>query len=217
MYGKSTENVFSFPVLALVDAVGAIPPPCFGFVFARYPMAIQIDGGKRFGFDHAYDFYDKLEWEYEQVMKAGFATGREISYHFMNFAITGWHMADWIYPHLPEEFALNFTKKSDFARWAKQQCRALAACHMIANASKHFEIDKDNEPTIELVAMPGWDAAHNDVPMRNMIAISIDGEIHGLDRFASNVISFWVNFLDSQGLLADGGIQWPGHGGADTL
>ncbi|NHQ93329.1 hypothetical protein [Janthinobacterium lividum] len=169
-------------------------------------MAIQISGGKKFGFDHPSQFYDKLEWEYEQVMKAGFATGREISFHFMNFVITAWHLADWTYPHLPEKFFLKFKDrptKSDFARWTKSQCRALAACHMIANASKHFDMSKDNEPKIQILAMPGWDEVHNTTPMRHMIAITIDGRIYGLDAFAREVISFWQIFLDSHGLFKD--------------
>ncbi|PHV13805.1 hypothetical protein CSQ90_26625 [Janthinobacterium sp. BJB303] len=169
-------------------------------------MTIYIGGGKKFGFDHPSEFYDKLEWEFEQVMKAGFAPGREISFHFMNFVITAWHLADWTYPHLPDEFILQFPSKpskSDFARWTKQQCRALAACHMIANTSKHFEIGKDNEPRIELLAMPDWDEVHNKTPMRHMMAIVIDGKILGLDEFAREVVSFWQLFLESQGLLTD--------------
>jgi len=164
-------------------------------------MTIYIGGGKRFGFDHPSEFYDKLEWEFEQVMKAGFVPGREISFHFMNFVITAWHLADWTYPHLPKEFAAQFLKKSDFARWTKKQCRALAACHMIANTSKHFGIDKDDEPRIELVAMPGWDEVHNETPMRHMMAIVIDGKILALDDFARQVVTFWQLFLQSKGLL----------------
>lgn len=163
-------------------------------------MPIELTGGKRFGFEHPSDYLDKLEWEYQQVMKAGFSTGREIAYHFMNFAITAWHMADWIYPHLPTSLGGQFKSKTDFARWAKQQERMLAACHVIANASKHFELDNDKEPTVELLAVGGWDVVHNQTPTRHSMAIAIDGKIYGLDVFASSVVSFWQNYLESIGL-----------------
>lgn len=171
-------------------------------VFTRnYKMVIQLAGGKKFGFNSPSDFMDKLEWEYEQVMKAGFQTGREISYHFMNFAITGWHMADWTFPHLPIGFRSQFHKVGDFAHWAKKQNRMVAACRVIANSSKHFKERNEDEPSIEILAMPSWDEIHSNIPVRMSIAITIDGAIYELDEFARATISFWQNFLQHQGLL----------------
>lgn len=173
-------------------------------------MAINIDGGKKFGFDHPADMLDKLQWEYDNVSKASFSHGREFSYAVINFAVTAWHMVDWTFPHLPEQFALQFKDKPEFSRWAKNQCRELAACHVIANECKHFEAKKDIEPGIEILAMPGWMGAHNTAPARHMFALAIDGKIIEIGVFANKVRAFWLHLLDTHGLLGDMGIEWPG-------
>lgn len=169
-------------------------------------MTIYIGGGKKFGFEHPFQFYEKLEWEYEQVMKSGFATGKEISFHFMNFAITAWHMTDWTFPHLQKDFLSKLQggeTKAAFTKWTKERCRPLAACNMIANTCKHFANANHDDPRIQILAKPSWDHVLNETPMRHMMQIIIDGKMQGLDEFARDVLTFWQWFLESQELFPE--------------
>jgi hypothetical protein len=50
--------------------------------------------GKSFGLSMPHEYLDKLKWEFEKLMKAGDASSRDLSYHAMNLAMTGWHMTD---------------------------------------------------------------------------------------------------------------------------
>jgi hypothetical protein len=163
-------------------------------------MAIQLEGGKRFGLNDPHDFLDKLEWEYESLMRAGYATqSRELSYHFMNFVVTAWHMTDWTYPHLPASVQALFSSPAKFQEWVKHQDRVLAACRDIATASKHFTVSRTPDPHIETIAMPAVPGM--DFPSNRVLAIAIDGHFYPLDDFARSVITFWQCYLAHQGLL----------------
>ena len=164
-------------------------------------MAIQITGGKKYGYEHPSDHLLKLEWEYENVVKASYYPGREYSYHFTNFCITAFHMADWIFPHLPSDLQKTHKSEKGFWKWLKVQRRDLAACRGIANTVKHFVANSDDDPaTIEILVMPGWDVVGSDVPGRIGVALAIDGQIHGLDKFAYAILLFWQGFLEDYDL-----------------
>jgi hypothetical protein len=167
-------------------------------------MSIQIKGGKIFGYEHPSDLLKKLEWEYGNVMRASFLPGREYSYHFMNFCITAFHMADWIFPHLPADVRSQHKDEKQFWSWLKKQRRELAACRGIANTSKHFIANSDDErTTIEILSMPGWDEPGSAIPGRVGAALAIDGNVQGLDKFAHEILNFWTEFLAAHILMKD--------------
>ena len=158
--------------------------------------------GKSFGLSTPAEYLDKLEWEFERMMKAGPATGRELSYHAMNLAVTGWHMTDWTYPHLPADQKQRFKNSFYFQKWIAAQHRVLAACRDVATASKHMTVRDSPDPSIETVDVGYVDVAYvEDGYVDVAWHIAIDGELYGLREFGETVISFWQNYLESLGLL----------------
>ena len=159
--------------------------------------------GKSFGLSSPSEYLDKLEWEFERMMTAGSATDRELSYHAMNLAMTAWHMTDWTYDHLSESVKSRFATQPRFQDWVKSQSRVLAACRDVATASKHMKVTRAADSGVETVdvtqVVPGTFALGS----RKVWHIAIDGELYSLDEFGRELIDFWQNYLDAQGLLPD--------------
>jgi hypothetical protein len=160
--------------------------------------------GKTFGLSQPHEYLDKLEWEFERMMKAGNATSRELSYCAMNVAMTAWHMIDWTFDSLPSATKAQFGQKSAFQGWVKKQSRVLSACRDVAMASKHLTVTKSPDPGVATIdehyAESGtFEDDYVDIEWK----ISIDGNMYSLDEFGRDLISFWQKYLESQGLLPD--------------
>lgn len=74
---------------------------------------------------------------------------RFVSDHGLNFAITAWHIADWVWkvysPHNNKNLqALDLKKLYDLQKMIRSNSEALAICYEIANGSKHMKLDKDS-------------------------------------------------------------------------
>ncbi|WP_186085907.1 hypothetical protein [Burkholderia gladioli] len=158
---------------------------------------------KSFGLSGPSDYYDKLEWEFERLMKAGNATGRELAFHAINLAITGWHMTDWTFNFLPVATKASHSNNSaTFQAWVKSQSRVIAACREVATAGKHMQITRGPDPAISTfsegyVEEGYWEDAYCESEWK----ILIDGQSFSLDNFGREVINFWQCFLNSEGLL----------------
>lgn len=164
---------------------------------------IPPQGGKTFGLSHPAEYLDKLEWEFERLMKAGRADERELSYHAMNFIITAWHMTDWIYPHLPESEKQRFPKPKDFQNWIRSQSRTVAACRDVATAAKHVKVTLSPDPKIETVLGTKFVPSDPANQFQPHWLIAVDGMLYPMDEFCRKAISFWHGFLDMHGLLID--------------
>jgi hypothetical protein len=83
----------------------------------------------------------------------------------INFAITAWHMTDWVWVQhedkLREHFHMNCRR--EFQDEMRRLCPGLAVCDVIANAAKHGGVahDRKDRPGIEtvLIAHPVGDGA----------------------------------------------------------
>jgi hypothetical protein len=154
--------------------------------------------GKSFGLSTPTEYLDKLEWEFHQLMTASVATDRELSYHAMNLAMTGWHMTDWTYEHSRAPLKARFGTKPRFQDWIKEQSRLLAACRDVATASKHMTVDRNPDPLVETVDVPYMTPGTIGLGTRNVWHVAIDGELYSLDEFGRGLITFWQNYLESQ-------------------
>jgi hypothetical protein len=162
---------------------------------------IHVQGGKTFGLSIPADYYGKLEWEFEQLMKAGPVEEVELSYRAMNFIVTAWHMTDWIFPHLQSPAKEQFVACTDFQRWIKQQSRYIAACRDVATASKHLEVTRGADARIQTVGIP---LSYERNPYKGhstVWLIGIDGTLTAMDEFCREVIGFWQCFLEMHGLF----------------
>jgi hypothetical protein len=166
-------------------------------------MAEPSPGAKTFGLTHPAEYLDKLEWEFERLMKAGRIDAREMSYHAMNLIVTGWHMTDWIYPHLPEQEKLKFPKSGKFQESIRSGSRTIAACRDVATATKHMTISSRPEPRIGTVAIPKFVPSDPSNQFQTAWHIAIDGTLRPLDDFCRDIISFWQCFLEMHNLLPE--------------
>jgi hypothetical protein len=98
------------------------------------------------------DLLAKAKRELERLKHAysSFEENRFVSDHGLNFAITAWHIADWVWqaynPHNKKNFqALGLEKFDDFHSLIRKQSEALAICYEIATGSKHMKLEKDSK------------------------------------------------------------------------
>ncbi len=143
--------------------------------------------------------FEKAEWKGE-----GRADQMDAA---INFAITAWHVTDWVWGQhehaLSEYFGVKTLTK--FQNEMRRECSDLAVCDVIANAAKHGGAahEKMGRPDVEtiLVAHP----ASNDAAGVELVAVqtdlqwSLEIEVDGkrkdpLELF-NRVFSFWHKFI----------------------
>ncbi len=99
------------------------------------------------------DLVEKLYREFVRFMEAD--TREEQSDHAVNFALTAWHLTDWIWKAKTEgrlEFKRELAKASEdwpegdaglkvFRKYVLSRCGLLAYCEVVATAAKHADVD----------------------------------------------------------------------------
>lgn len=103
------------------------------------------------GWDSPFDMACKLCREMERMRDA--ETLRDFVEHTMNFALTAYHMIDWVWEAVRRDpdgdggferdswiAAIGYEPKglADVRRWAMGQCPELEYCRQFANATKHL-------------------------------------------------------------------------------
>jgi hypothetical protein len=119
------------------------------------------------------DMLTKLGWEMSTLFDALKHKDIRVGAYFaLNGCLTAWHMYDWLAAALDSEErwndahrALNVSSRSELANIVLAQ-PALAACHQVANATKHVFLDRTYKP--------GYQATHETLP------IDETGARHGL-------------------------------------
>ncbi len=157
---------------------------------------------KTFDLTRPTDYLDKLEWEFQRMMSAGEVPDRELNYHFLNFAVTAWHMADWTFPFISNEQkeSLHLTCKQDLQSLLSRSSPHIKMCREIANASKHFKIDRSPNPTIN-TSSTNIQIRDGERPcVLTFWTVSLDGERYSIDEIASKCLLYWQCFLKSVGL-----------------
>lgn len=101
---------------------------------------------KLFALKDARDLLQKLERDYARFEAASLPESNEHvhqSDHAYNFAITAWHMSDWIWQSDPvpaETFRCRSLRQ--FQANLVKQCPELDICQDLCNGSKHFKISR---------------------------------------------------------------------------
>lgn len=131
-----------------------------------------------------------------------------------NFAITAWHVVDWIWKTDPSIIVgWSGTKFIDFQTELKTRCRGLALCQDLANGSKHFTITKYAPTAVraekQTIRHGGGIGQSIGSPIGQPIGESISGgwteecyvvelqagERVKLQQVMTDVIQFWVQTL----------------------
>lgn len=127
----------------------------------------ELKSGDVFRIQSVHDIFGKLYREMRRFEKAGSDNeGRQNQVDAaVNFAITAWHMTDWVWHRREHEIreCLGVESLREFQDEMRQRCLDLAVCDVIANAAKHGERlhPIPHRPEIEtvLVAHPVADGA----------------------------------------------------------
>ena len=147
-------------------------------------------------------YLDKLEWEFSNMMRSHEVGQREMSYHFINFSVTAWHMADWTFPFLSSGCRenLNISTLGCLQKYLLAKSSYIKMCREVATAGKHFSISRN--PNGSIITMPVniqvLDKANPRVVSSWLV--SIEGGWHAVDEIASGSILFWKDFLVLAGL-----------------
>jgi hypothetical protein len=141
----------------------------------------------------AFDLFKKLEFEY-----IGFLNNKCSSFHAINFALTAWHIIDWLHE---EEIKYKSTSVSfnKFRDEIVEKCGSLKIMRDIANGSKHAVISrytpevKSSELKLGLFESGLFEEGLFEGD-ELIIEIENDQKII-FESIASEIIKFWTNFF----------------------
>lgn len=153
-----------------------------------------------FGIKSVPGIFSKLYREKERFEKA--AKGEDLREQIdaaINFAITAWHITDWIWKSHKAALTEHYGEcKRGFQRKIKEECPDLAVCDVIANAAKHggaadLRKDRPNLETI-LVAHPVELVAELDKRGWSL-RIEVDGKSDDPHAVFYRAFQFWHRFI----------------------
>jgi len=141
--------------------------------------------------------------------------GTVASYRAFNCAVTAWCICDWVWnaadPDLRERFRAespnpNATGSEPLASLLREQSRELAICQQLANGSKHFILDRHNDPTVSSYRSAGVsfylsdDGKGHSVPTYGVFIEDSDRTYSDLGLF-SRARDFWLGFFKRYRLI----------------
>jgi hypothetical protein len=126
---------------------------------------------KRFDLNTPRDLLQKLAWEIEQQSKSHFSSPEEEAYRAWNCAVTAWQISDWVWQALDDAGRELVRSKSPKPKaegatplqtLVMAECREIAICRQLATGSKHFVIDRHDDPEVSSRREPGFHVLWNE-------------------------------------------------------
>ena len=169
----------------------------------------ELKSGHVFRIQPVHDIFRKLYREKRRFENAGSDNaGRQNQVDAaVNFAITAWHMTDWVWHRWEQELRKSLGVKNlpEFRNEMRQQCPDLAVCDVIANAAKHggtANKRKDRPEIVTvLIADPVAEGAA-DVELYAVVAdpvwslkIRVNGKPKDPLPLFNRVFLFWHKFI----------------------
>jgi len=171
---------------------------------------------KRLGLDTPRELLAKLDWEIEQASQIEPQEEAVASYRAFNCAVTAWSMCDWIWNSAPEHLRDRFRRESPkpeaegsepLAALLRKRSRELAICQQLANGSKHFVLDRYNDPAVSSKRLPSMAYLFSDDGKKSRVApgpsavfIEDGTQLYWDVVLFSTVRSFWHDFFDEYGI-----------------
>ena len=170
---------------------------------------------KTFGLVNCRDLLGKLEWEIRTLRLATNSDVESLIYGAFNAFVTAWHLGDWVWENMTEEERKALWKdwaldkpcvKGEFIGELRGRNRNLAICREIATASKHFEVTRMPDNTVDAIVSASVDrvTAESEV---EMIGDTIAPETRWILKIADGnaerpvldvlvaAQSFWTEFI----------------------
>jgi len=173
----------------------------------------ELQGGHVFRMWLVDDVFRKLHRERRRFEQAGSDNdGRHDQVDAaLNFAITAWHMTDWVWERKEQYPSEYFEEDSehDFLNKIRVECPDLGICDVIANAAKHGGVAKQKdyrpkEVETVLVGKPisnggsGVELYAVEVDREWSLKIEVDGKAESVHAVLSRVFLFWHNFIQKR-------------------
>lgn len=168
----------------------------------------ELEGGHVFRLWSVQGIFGKLHREkqrYENARSDNEGRQNQID-AAINFAITAWHMTDWIWLRQKDALGrcLGVSCPREFQNKMRQQCPELAVCDVIANAAKHGGAahPREDRPEIETVLIA--ERVAEGAPGVELIAVTepewslkirVNGEPKDPLELFNRVFHFWHKFI----------------------
>ena len=156
------------------------------------------------------DLLGKLERELHRLGKGKIWA----SDHAYNFAVTAWHMTDWVWQHERTKSPGNtrsfgFSSVATFQNFITRDCRDLDICSDLANGSKHFEVERRDRAVIDTDVSLGpsfvLDVSRLDIDALGgppILKVRLaDGSSKRAEDVFKGAVSYWFRFFREHELL----------------
>jgi hypothetical protein len=172
---------------------------------------------KVFGLSSPNLLYVKLTWELENIKKAlsseDWEQQSEASYHAFNFAVTAYHMIDWVWEtsdaesHALMSKSLNnerINQKGDFVAAVSNKYRSIYICRLIANSSKHYQLTRRDDPAIHVREHWNYGETDDGEPLTVVSLEICDGDnVWSAVEVFSEAVRDWSRLLRALGYFED--------------
>lgn len=162
-----------------------------------------------FGISTARDLLAKIERELsafegcEHFIRAGD--------HAFNLCLSLWHMTDWTFADMTSDechkagafLGAAFAKSPDFGVAVQKAEPALRICRVMATASKHVEVTKFPEPTLDTMIDIYEHSAVVDGPLILKWGVNYLGESYSMLDVFKRAIAFWLKLFVAIGWRSD--------------
>lgn len=151
---------------------------------------------KSFSMETPADFMAKLRWERRRLYAIPISENPAFQYQAVNCAADAWHMADWVYHHLPSSEKQKFSKDTKFRDHIYNESRCLRICREIADATKHFDLKKKPHQDISTRVL-----AHAETGLGiDLWYIQNDHRADDPRQIIDGAISYWEIYMEHHGI-----------------
>jgi hypothetical protein len=159
---------------------------------------------RSFSFTSPDQYLSKLFWEQTTALACAPGANFDRLFHAMNFAVTAWHMHDWLWSFASDQtkamwssmFRTRLTNEREFADALVANFDVLRACKQVANEVKHGKLRAPDEGITALGEIEVTPEGE-----RWIAVFRIDDARKTDEEFFDEVLGVWVAFLAHSGLL----------------
>lgn len=129
--------------------------------------------------------------------------------HAFNACLSIWHLVDWTFKNANEDdkerlaaqLGMEIVKQSDLAIAVQKACYANRICRVMATASKHVEVDKFPDETIQTYVNLYEQVIDGDERYLFRWAVSFEGDVIEASKMLADAISFWERLFREIGWI----------------
>ena len=142
------------------------------------------------------DLYDKLEFEFSEFSKS-----KSSSYCAINYAMTAWHIIDWLYNE-EKESSSSHIKFDKFREDIVEDCKSLLIMGDIANGTKHAVVTRYKPVIQNSKVKPGLfeqGLFAEGLFEGDKLIIELDnGEVVPFESIVIETMNFWKKFFNRE-------------------